>query len=90
MADAPKAPPAETEETKEKAETPEGKADLKALKSVNSNKVSEDDIAAAEVALDDTADEQAQKLADAMAAFNVTNAKMDTLSGNTNYTMPEF
>jgi len=37
-----------------KAETPEGKAEQKALKSVNSTKVSPDDIEAAKTALTDT------------------------------------
>ena len=40
------------------AETPEGKAEQKALKSVNSTKVSPDDIEAAKTALTDTQAEQ--------------------------------
>ena len=81
------------EEQKKKAkeaETPEGKAEQKALKSVNSTKVSPDDIEAAKTALTDTQAEQSQKIADALLAVEETNASIDTLSGDNNYTVPEF
>ena len=97
---APPAPPAEdasstakSEEEKakaKKAETAEGKAEAKALKSVNSTKVNEDDIEAAKTALKDTEFEQSQKLEDALKAMNETTASIDTLSGDNNYTVPEF